>query len=83
VDYYLVFGSIFAAWSLTRIIYIIINYRLNKKLEACLGFVAFIVISLFLGMRPEYFIGGILWFILDLTGITNKRVSKEKKLKAS
>lgn len=74
----LIIGSIIGAWIITRIVYLIINYRLNTKQEAVVGFLVTFILALILG-RWEYFVGAIVWFLLDITEITNKHPKKKKK----
>jgi hypothetical protein len=79
LDYIDIIASIVGAWVVTRIVYIIINFRLNPKQEAAIGFVVTFIIALLLG-KWEYFIGGIIWFVLDVTGVTNNfERAKNKK----
>jgi len=70
MDYALLFGGIVGAWIVTRIVYILINNHLNKKQEAAVGFVVGIVITLLIG-QYELIVGFIIWFLLDITGVTN------------
>lgn len=78
MDSALLIGSILGAWIVTRVIYIIINYRLNKKQEAAVAFVVGLIISFLLG-RYEYLLGFLIWFLLDITGVTNKTKVKKQK----
>jgi hypothetical protein len=65
---------------ITRIIYIIINFRLSKKQEACTAFIVLILFILLLG-KSEYFVGAIFWFLFDISGVTNKLRKGKKELR--
>jgi hypothetical protein len=66
------------AWIVNRIVYILINYHLNKKQEAAMGFVVGIVITLLIG-QYELFVGFVIWFLLDITGVTNNFKRNQNK----
>lgn len=74
---YDVVGMILGAWVVTRIVYMIVNFRLNRIQEAVLGFVVGLVFIWVLGML-EYIWGFIIWLLLDITGITNNFNRKKK-----
>jgi hypothetical protein len=78
MDITLLLGSIGGAWIVTRIVYIIINFKLNPKQEATVAFVVGLIISLLLG-KLEYFIGFLVWFLLDVTSVTNKPRTRKNK----
>jgi hypothetical protein len=80
MDYALLFGGIVGAWIVTRIVYILINFRLNNKQETAVGFVAGIIITLLTG-KYELVVGFFIWFLLDITGVTNNpKKTKDKDI---
>lgn len=74
-------GSFVAIWFLTRIIYLFTS-KMDKKPQVGLAFV--IGILFITGLTSigwfmiedaiSYYVALLLWFILDFTGVTNKRI---------
>lgn len=73
-------GSFVAIWIITRIIYLFTS-KMDRKPQAGLAFVLGITLIIILTSigwfsiesSSSYFIALFLWFILDFTGVTNKR----------
>lgn len=74
-------GSIVFIWFLTRVIYLI-TPKMDKKHQAGLALVIGILLIISLtsigwfsfGFSVTYYLALLLWFILDFTGVTNKKV---------
>lgn len=74
-------GSMIAMWVITRIVYYFTAKKLKRKQQAGLGFVIgilFIIILTSSGWFEidasiTYLIALFLWFILDITEVTNRK----------